>query len=162
MIFDFSIHFPCYGIQPPSFFINQHSYVDLFLWRGVWYSSHEKNINIKFKNCTIYMYNFQNTFICLCFPTHSMISTECKDKLKMGNIFDFKPYSRNWSKNGDWKKGMRKPFLGRTFYIFLPVVEIFSLCIKWQDYYSWQLHKCMCLSQLTDPYCTLRNEFHYI
>ena len=33
------------------------------------------------------MYNFQNTFICLCSPTHSMISTECKDKLKMGNIF---------------------------------------------------------------------------
>ena len=41
------------------------------------------------------MYNFQNTFICLCSPTHSMISTECKGKLKMGNIFDFKPYSRN-------------------------------------------------------------------
>lgn len=33
------------------------------------------------------MYNFQNAFICLCSPTHSMISTECKDKLKMGNIF---------------------------------------------------------------------------
>ena len=31
MFFDFSMHFPCCGIQPPSFFINPHSSVDLFL-----------------------------------------------------------------------------------------------------------------------------------
>lgn len=102
------------------------------------------------------MYNFQNAFICLCSPTHSMISTECKDKLKMGNIFFI--LNHIVEKNEVRMMALKKvqETFQITFYIFLLVVEIFSLCIKWQDYYSWQLHKYMCLSQLTDLYCTLR------
>lgn len=104
------------------------------------------------------MYNFENIFMCLCPLTHSMfISTEYEDKLQMGNISDFQPYHRNWSKSdGDWKKGMRKPFWGGMFYILIGVVEVF--CIST----GWQLHKCICWSQLIELYRTLRNEFHCI